>query len=115
MSSTDPDHSAARPSSARWIVVLLATAAVPALFFALRPGAPSPARSFEVVVRVTPPDARIEFDQRPVAVGAWRTTLPRDGRAHQLRFDAAGHHPQRIYFVDSAPPGAVTLQPLDPR
>lgn len=115
MTSSNPDLAAAAgPSPARWVVVVLAALAVPALYLALRPGAPPPPSSFEVVVSVTPPDARIGLDQRPVAVGAWRATLPRDGRPHLLTLDAAGHQPQRIYFTDAPPPRAITLQPLAP-
>lgn len=108
MSSTEPES----PSRLRWAVVPLVALGVVALFLALRSPAPRSPPSFEVIVRVTPPGARIELDGRPVGVGAWRATLPRDGRAHQLQLGAAGHHPQRIYFTDAPPPATVTLQPL---
>lgn len=117
MSSSDPDLPAASTRSPvlRWIVVVLAAAAVPTLVVVLRSPRPPPASSFAVDVRVTPADARIALDRRPVAVGAWRTTLPRDGRAHLLELGAAGHRTERIYFTDAPPPRTVVLQALDAR
>ena len=68
----------------------------------------------QIDTRVTPSDAVIELDGRPVGQGRVRTTLERDGSTHGLRFTAPGYDSQLLTFTDTPPPAHVTLLPVQP-
>ncbi len=105
-----------RPSPLRWVAALLAVTLVAVLIgaFAHRLTPSVSHAPFDVTLRVTPPAARIELDGRPVGVGTWRASLPRDGVTHLLRVSAPDHTTQRLYFADAPPPSTVTLDPVSP-
>jgi hypothetical protein len=74
--------------------------------------AAAPATSYVVDLSVTPADAELWLDGKQVAVGHWRSELPRDAVAHQLRVTAAGHAPATLLFVDTPPPSELHLEAL---
>lgn len=63
---------------------------------------------------VDPSSAEIWLDGRRIATGEVSMLLPRDGRAHELRFTAPCHDPQVLLFRDVPPPPAVVLAPRAP-
>jgi hypothetical protein len=73
-----------------------------------------PARpaSFALELQVEPPGAEIVLDGAHIATGSFTTRLPRDGTSHELRVSAPGFIAARIWFVDTAPPKELHLEPL---
>ncbi len=45
----------------------------------------------EISVSVSPPEAKIFLDDKPLAGNPARTTVARDGGAHQVRIEAPGY------------------------
>jgi serine/threonine-protein kinase len=52
--------------------------------------APAALEPIHLKVRVSPAKAQIFLDDAPVATGAYEGTLPRDGKTHRVRAEAAG-------------------------
>jgi serine/threonine-protein kinase len=65
----------------------------------------------EVDVHVAPPTAAVLLDGHQVAVGHYRATLPRDGKAHELRVNADGFITRSHNFRDEPPPRDIALTP----
>jgi hypothetical protein len=62
-----------------------------------------------VDLEATPPTAAILLDGSHVAVGRYRTQLPRDGKQHELRVLADGYESRTMVFRDEPPPGRIEL------
>jgi transposase-like protein len=79
-----------------------------------QPTAPAaaPAARYAVVAAVEPSTAVLWLDRRSVATGQLRTSLPKDGRVHELRVVAGGYVPVILLFVDTPPPAQIRLEPL---
>jgi serine/threonine protein kinase len=65
----------------------------------------------EVDVHVAPPTAAVLLDGHQVAVGHYRASLPRDGKAHELRVNADGFITRSHNFRDEPPPRDIALTP----
>jgi hypothetical protein len=74
--------------------------------------APAEPASYVVATTVEPTDAAIWLDGQPVPSGTLKATLPKDGRAHELRAVAPGYTPALVVFVDAPPPGVLRLETL---
>jgi hypothetical protein len=65
-----------------------------------------------VTTAFEPSSAEVWLDGQPVPGAALDTTLPRDGRAHELRALAHGYAPALVVFVDAPPPRSIHLEAL---
>lgn len=74
--------------------------------------APADAESYVVATAFEPSDAAIWLDGQPVSSAGLDTTLPKDGRAHELRAVAPGYAPALVVFVDAPPPDRIRLEAL---
>ncbi len=124
LSAAPTTSSAAAPASEKrfpWlaIVALLLLAGGVGGFFVWKnknsatpePQAAAKPGTFEVKVMATPASAAIQLDGKPVATGAFASSLPKDGTVHELVVTAAGFQSRSVKFTDVSPPQNIALEP----
>ncbi len=67
---------------------------------------------YAVSLQVQPAEAELWLDGQLVGQGRLDALLPRDGQVHELRLNAPGHVPAKLWFVDAPPPRQLQLDPL---
>jgi serine/threonine protein kinase len=68
---------------------------------------------FSFQLAVTPRDARVELDGKPLTDSDDPLVVPRDGTLHTLYISATGYESQTVTFVDAPPARDIVLRILD--
>jgi hypothetical protein len=109
----------APPTNRRWIVLIAAMLLVSVVGGVLaivsiqhrlatsQPAAPSAKTS--IIIKATPADAKITFDDGPVAGNPAELTLVRDGTVHRVRVEAPGHLTQTQLVTTNVPAIPIDL------